>query len=184
MSEKKPKLMTVFQYAQYRQISATAVKNAIKNKKLERSVSVSEGIKKIDVEAADREWEENSHPSYTHSAANGRVKPGSQGKKDPVISAINQIRQQKESVKLKQEAIKLAQLQGILVDKRKMDKTLFEFGKLLRDSILSVPERLIDDILSADSRAEAYKILYEGLADSLRQLSEIEHLEAKGDESN
>jgi hypothetical protein len=63
--------------------------------------------------------------------------------------------------------------QGKLVDKQKQEKTLFQFGIQIRDKIMSIPQRIIDQIRAADTRNEAELILTVELNKALKELAEF-----------
>ena len=72
---------------------------------------------------------------------------------------------------------KLAQLEyeeksGKLVDKATVYSTLFSFGQEIRDKVLAIPDRVVDGMLAASSRSEAFNLLYSELVSTLTVLSE------------
>lgn len=69
--------------------------------------------------------------------------------------------------------IELLEKQGRLVDKAKQDKTLFQFGIQIRDKVMSIPQRVIDQIRAADTRNEAELILTIELNKALDLLSDF-----------
>lgn len=81
-----------------------------------------------------------------------------------------------KSAKARLAEINLLERQGKLVDKDKQNKTLFQFGIQMRDKIMSVPTRVIDQIRAADTRNEAELILTLELNKSLQSLSEFKEV--------
>lgn len=77
------------------------------------------------------------------------------------------------SVVLKSEIleIELMQKRGILVNKEKVYKNLFDFGKTMREKFLAIPDRYIDDIFSSTDRNEAHTKLYTAINECLEYLS-------------
>jgi len=70
--------------------------------------------------------------------------------------------------------IELLRLKGSLVQKDVVYKQLFEAGAQLRDSIMSVPDRIAADIVSANGEtSKIRKILTEALASSLEGLTDV-----------
>ena len=67
--------------------------------------------------------------------------------------------------------IELAQKEGLLVEKAKVYKKLFEFGQVMRQKILSIPDRCIDEIFSSEDRNAAHSRLFKELNDCLEQLA-------------
>lgn len=73
----------------------------------------------------------------------------------------------------KMKEMKYAEAMGKLVDKAKQDKTLFQMGIQMRDKLLSIPQRVIDNIRAADDRTEAENILTIEIHNALTGLSEF-----------
>jgi hypothetical protein len=66
---------------------------------------------------------------------------------------------------------------GTLVERDRVYKLLFEAGQEMRESFLSMPDRLIDQILGAATRNEAHAILLHGIHETLTRLADIEKRE-------
>jgi len=61
--------------------------------------------------------------------------------------------------------------QGVYVERDKVYSQLFEFGKHLRVALQSIPNRVVDNMLAARSRNEAFNILSEAINETLEQLT-------------
>ena len=83
--------------------------------------------------------------------------------------------------KMKRE---LQKLEGELVDKRLVYQNLFEFASNIRDGMLNIPERVIDNILAADTRSECVVLLTEEIEDVLKSLSEVGEIKLTKDDSH
>jgi hypothetical protein len=81
--------------------------------------------------------------------------------------------------KMKRE---LQKLESELVDKRLVFQNLYEFASILRDGILNVPERVIDNLRAADTRNEALLILTEEIEAVLKSLSGIGEIKLSREE--
>lgn len=66
---------------------------------------------------------------------------------------------------------------GELIEKEKVYSSLFAAGQELRDAMLSIPDRVIDEILSAGSRNDAHEILRRAIHSELERLTEIQKRE-------
>ena len=71
---------------------------------------------------------------------------------------------------------KLAQLKfekesGRLVEKQAVYRELFAIGKSIRDALLAVPDRCVDDVLAARSRREAHGVMTAEIAKALEGLT-------------
>lgn len=79
----------------------------------------------------------------------------------------------KAEVQLQISALELKERKGQLVDKDKVYRALFEVGQEIRTSVMSVPDKTLDNILAAPTRSHAYNVLYAALTDALTQLSNL-----------
>jgi hypothetical protein len=79
----------------------------------------------------------------------------------------------KAEVQLQLSALELRERKGQLVDKDRVYRALYGIGQEIKTSILSVPDKVLDNILAAGTRNEAFQLLYAALTDALTQLSEI-----------
>lgn len=70
---------------------------------------------------------------------------------------------------------------GTLVNKDEVYKALYAAGQEVREAILAVPDRIIDDVMASRSRNEAYNKLYEELAKALERVAEIENRDISRD---
>lgn len=72
--------------------------------------------------------------------------------------------------KIKRE---LQKLEGELVDKGLVYKNLYEFAAIIRDKFMNVPDRVVDNILAADTRNEAIKVLSDEITEVLVSLATV-----------
>jgi len=73
----------------------------------------------------------------------------------------------------------LAEKLGEVVNKSDVNKALYTFGAEIRNAILAVPDRTIDNILACDNRTEAHLILTEELTKALLALTDIKNRKLK-----
>ena len=67
--------------------------------------------------------------------------------------------------------MKIRKTKGELVEKDTVYKSLFQFGQTIRAKIESIPERYIDEIISATSRNKAYQVLTKAINEALQELT-------------
>lgn len=68
--------------------------------------------------------------------------------------------------------LELEEKDGTLVKRDDVYKELFDFGSEIRTKILSVPDRITDELISlADDRDAFYRLFYGNLRDTLESLS-------------
>lgn len=76
------------------------------------------------------------------------------------------------SIKAEQAELELEEKRGSLVKREEIDRALFAAGQEIRESFLTIPDRVIDNILACDTRAEAHAILMEAIATTLERLAD------------
>lgn len=82
-----------------------------------------------------------------------------------------------KQVKYEMEALKLLKLKGTLVEKDRVYKELFEFGKLFKDSFRGLPDRIVDQLFaSSRDRNAMHIILSQSIDNILLELSNSDRL--------
>lgn len=76
------------------------------------------------------------------------------------------------AAKAKLKQIEVRRTLEELVDKKEVYKVLFAIGQGVRQAVLAVPDRSIDEVLAAPNRAEAHQRLTSALHEALTKLSE------------
>lgn len=176
---KSEKRVSIREYARSKGVSDTAVRKAIKAGKIKGGYD--EAGKKIIVDVADSEWGDTIIPVPAESepklkAAANEADPGAQGttgegvfldKDETYAEALRK----DLIIKANLNALKLRMKEGEVVEKSKVYKELFAFGKQIRLRFQSVPDRIIDDMLAAPGRNEAHMILFNAISDVLEELA-------------
>ena len=125
--------------------------------------------RKILYDTALKEW--NTHHNIDDTQSEEK-----RGGGKSTASTLNSVRLKSAQVKLAMDALKLKKQQGVLVEKEAVYKELFEFGRLFRDSILVIPDRIVDEIQAAKTRNEIHSILTDALNGALSSLADINNL--------
>lgn len=181
-----PQLVSVREFSRRIGCSDVAVHKAIKSGKITRGyVEVSPGKFKIDPDVAASEWGKNFDPSYT---SNPKIRESLQQPTVPELpaqggsdSSIASAKRAQAILKAKLLDLELREKQGQLVDKQQVYKQLFEMGQQIRSAILTVPDRIIDNLMACNSRNEGHTMLMAALIDELEKLSNLENKDiAKG----
>jgi hypothetical protein len=81
------------------------------------------------------------------------------------------------------QEIELQKKLGSLVSLAEVKKALYVFGAEIRDALLSLPERVVDDVLSSDNRTDAINILHMAINKALVSLSDIDKRKYAKDEN-
>lgn len=200
MAKKNEEWISVREYSRRRGCSDTAVHKAMRSGKIVRGLRKNKknGRPEINPVIADVEWKNNRDPNYERTAQNGKPifddgseavipegAPSSreqeQNEKPPKgpTASDNSLASAKRAqavFKAKLSQIEYEEKLGKLVDKEKVYKSLYGVGQELRESILAIPDRHIDNILACHSRNEAHIMLYEALAEALEKLSRIDNI--------
>lgn len=147
-------------------------------------------------EKALQEW--NTSPAGIHAAKNQgksisgyvpkkqRTSPGTEEQHtaseklkaplyDPEAAAakkkIIEYKQNSGHIDMQRRAIELQRLMGKLIDKEQAYNILFEFGKGLRENLLALPNRSVDEIRTAPDRHSAVMIYEAAINEALRALT-------------
>ena len=174
--------VSIREYARSKGVSDTTIRKAIKSGKIKKGYD--EGSKKIIPQVADREWGDTMvQPLQTGL----QTAPVSKGQKE-----VGENREQEINgdsvfvdkdetyaealrkdliIKANLNALKLRMKEGEVVEKSKVYKELFAFGKQIRLRFQSIPDRIIDDVLAAPGRNEAHMILFNAISDVLEELT-------------
>lgn len=181
--------VSIREYGRRKNVSDTAIRKMIKAGKIVKGLVYENGIPRINIEEADKEF-----TLYESSPTRGakkepevkaeqqkRVTPPKQHPEpkapephpEPPAGTLAATKLITAKLKAKDLELKVKKLQGLLVDKSKVYSALFSFGKEMRVNMQAIPDRFIDDILSAGSRNEAHTILFNAISDALESLTDL-----------
>ena len=128
-----------------------AVQKAIEAGRIS-TVPDDKGRARIDPQVADIQWGRNTDPDQSARANPGKdISPsggsasGSQGA-EREGSRYWDAKTEREEVELAKAKLQLAKDEGSLVSREAVERAAFEAGRLLRDMILSVPNRLAPEV--------------------------------------
>jgi hypothetical protein len=155
-------------YAEMLGLSNTAVSKAIQAKKIVQGFD--ENTNEILVELANKEWGDLVNRRSLSDMVPANEGEATKLKKGELLS-YNEARRYRENCAAKLAAMDVEERVGTMVKKSEVTSVLFAFGQQVRTNILSIPDRVIDNILAAKSRAQAHSILYSALQGSLEDLT-------------
>ncbi|MDR3133007.1 MAG: hypothetical protein LBU42_03165 [Prevotellaceae bacterium] len=79
-----------------------------------------------------------------------------------------------KAAKAETAEIELEEKKGSLISKVNVYNSLFEAGQQIRDALLSIPERITDEIIAVvESRTKVRNLIHDAIAAELEKLSEI-----------
>jgi hypothetical protein len=184
---KKAELISIREYARRRGCSDTSVHKAIREGKIVNGRVVDkDGKPKINPAIADVEWQSNHNPAYERKTKRGTQvfnadagdlapqQTGSDGQAVRNEQTLAAAKRAQAVYKAKLSELEFKKKAGQLVNKDEVYKALFAAGQELRQSIMAIPDRTIDNILAARSRNEAHNLLTNALADALEALVDIQ----------
>jgi hypothetical protein len=158
--------LTIKDYALYRNTSITAVRKAIKAGRITLNKN-----NKLDPSVADRQWLDNTDPAKQRKEVNevtgkansyGQNYHQSRAIKEAYNARLTKLQFEKESKKL------------ISVDEVKI--SAFNTGRMVRDRILNIPDRVIPNLIGKTDIFEMKEILKTELLKALEELSKSSYL--------
>ena len=162
------KLLSFRAYAKHRGISHVSVIQAVKDGR----ISTIGKARKIDPAIADKEWEANSKINYRTTEPNPDKPPE---EKKPEIDKFalmyNRSRALKEVYTAKLEQAKYEELVGKLVSAEKVKNQAFKTGRIIRDKILNIPDRVSHELAAESDPMKITIILTRALNEALEELS-------------
>lgn len=185
-------LISIREYGRRKGVSDTTIHKALKSGKIVKGLVSKAGKKFINPAIADAEWSASYNPSHERITRAGTapsiagVVPSptpqeSQSVPDLGAAASGGLGTlaKAKSAKAVYDA-KIAELNykekaGTLVDKQHVYKALYAAGQEVRQSLMIIPDRIIDELLAAPSRNAAHQMLVDAISGALENLSEIQN---------
>lgn len=178
----KKEEISIREFARRVGVSDTAIRKFIESKNITDCVEYTEtGRVKINYEVMLGHWNdrggsmavkfEPNKSDYIPKKNKQVTAPPPPTKTATGEMTVNEANRKAAVYKSQLMGLELAEKQGLLVNKQKVYKSLFEYGQVLRTDLLAIPDRYIDEILAADSRNAAHQKLYEAISKALEQLT-------------
>lgn len=98
--------------------------------------------------------------------------PDGRKSKNELDRLFTELKVQKAALELREKKKELVQVSAVY-------RVVFELGQMLRKDMLTVPDKVLDNVRAAKTRAEAYSILYDAIAKALDGISNIEEGDLK-----
>ena len=180
-------------YALRRGVSHKAVQKAIASGRLQGALRPG---KKLDAEAADRAWAANTDVTKPRNSVSGDPKhrraPGapasparSRGSRpdvgEPTDAGLGvtdrgytAARAMREAFAAKTAKLEYERLSGKLVEVDEVRRGAFEVGRRVRDSVLSIPDRIAPILAGLTDVNEIHRALTKELREALEALAHVE----------
>lgn len=171
-------------FARWIGVSDTAVRKAMAAEKIHGNAILDGGTNrpKIIPAIAVEQWGKVYDPQFGHSKNladkfidNAPTSKGSTGEDESPASTttLAKAKQAKAVYDAKLAELEYKEKAKILVKKDDVYRALFGYGQELRAKMQSIPDRVIDEILSAKSRNAAHQILYNAISNELEFLATL-----------
>lgn len=175
--------MGVREYARHAGVSHTAVQKAIAEGRIRNAVFRDEkGRPKIDPELADTEWKRSTtttHPHARHAEDRSTTPPPGGGRlsaEESKYPPLAQSRAIREGYQAQLAKLDYDERSGKLVRVDDVKVRAFQVARRVRDALLNVPVRVVDEIaavcgdLSAEQRHEILLIMQREQIQALEEL--------------
>lgn len=159
-------LMSLCAYARHRGISKQSVSKAVQQGRVPTVIDPADGKRKIDSDVVDQLWaivSDDRRLSLADRVANGERNESDLGPSPAPVtrkvlkkSAVKSVqeyadaRAEREGLQAKLTRIELGKKSGDLVSAKKVEDEAFRLGRVIRDNLLNIPER-VSHLLAAES---------------------------------
>lgn len=164
-------IVSAAQYAKIRNISKQSVSQAIAEGKLPTAAKKKGQGYAIDVDIADREWKENTNPAMgapTHAKPKGINLPDENAPTGTETLAASKAKRESFMAELARLEYELKA--GQLVPIEDVKKEAFRTARIVRDTILNIPDRLAAELAAEPNQFNVHKRLSEELRRALEEL--------------
>jgi hypothetical protein len=179
--------ISIREYSRRVGVSDTAVHKAIRAGKISPdaiTIHPGNGRRMIYESIASRDWKAHIESSGIESPASPGVKSSPSTTENrpapiresftPPDGTLQAARKAKAVYDAKLAELKYKQQSGSLVPKDQVYSELFSKGQEIREALLAIPDRVIDQLRAAKSRAGAHKILTEAIHEELTRLGKTD----------
>lgn len=172
--------MTLAEYARYRGVSKAAVSIALKKGRIS-TVVAPDGSRRIDSDQADKEWAQNSAgyggkrqkgvsigPTIQEEADDNQAESKEEAGKGPPTYAAS--RAFREAYQARLSKLMYEEKASKLVDADKVKVEAFRVGRIVRDSILAVADRISFKLAAETDERKVNLMLKEELTAAMEEL--------------
>lgn len=171
-----PELISIREFARRMGVADTSVHKAIKAGVITKGLEYkNDKVKKLDYDIVLKQWQDAGRGTRKEIKKDlpetNKIKPTVPETSPAGQMSYTEATRRKQVYAQQREGLELAELQGVLVNKDKVFKELFDFAQNLRNNLLTIPDRIIDEIRAIDNRNDAHQKLYEALVTELERMS-------------
>lgn len=159
-------MMTMTEYAKARGISRQAVRKAILSGRLKNSIVQDGDRLRIDPVKADEEWAQNTlggHGPRPQPVASGSASSARGVDIDNYLAA----RAKKTAYDAELSRLDYEAKEGTLIPAADVKKQAFMTGRVLRDAMLNIPDRIASELAAETDQFEIHRLLTEEIRRAL-----------------
>ena len=154
--------MSYSEYARHRGCSPANITKAVSKGK----ITPING--KIDPEKADQEWISNSTRLQNREK---NFQLAEEVAPDTTAMSLSRIKAMHEGLRAKKTKLEIDQLEGTLIDAKAVKDASFKQARLVRDTLLSIPNRLAPVIANETDEHRVFELIHEEVVSSLRAIN-------------
>lgn len=167
-------LLSANAYAKHRGVSHAAVLKAITEERLKESVRRRGPGYQINAELADKEWAANTDsgsgwPAHAKNKQTAAAEPDTESDPDQPISYA-EARAQHERFKARLAQLELEQREAKLVEVEAVQRESFRIARLVRDSLLNIPDRVAGELAAETNQFKVHQRLVKEIRRALEDL--------------
>ena len=155
-------------------VSHAAVGKAIKRGRLSRCLVAKGKRQLIDPLIADEEWRANTDPTPRGGKPLAPQSEPAEPRDPEQVEDYHLARARRESAQADLAELERDEKEATLVDSDLQRRDGFQCGRIVRDAILNVPDRITAQLAATSDAHEIHAILTEELVDALRSLADEE----------
>lgn len=166
--------MSKSEYARHRGVSPAAVGDAIKQGKIKEAVFLVKGREKVACELADKLWLERTKVNNRNAKTLYANQDVHQIESHKASGTYAKSRAAKEAFAAKMAQLKYEKEAGKLVNALSVKRAATSIGRVTRDRLMSIPERLAPMLSAEEDIDEIRDILIKEIHQALESLSKMD----------
>jgi hypothetical protein len=173
MSDDVKKIMNQADYAKHRGVSRALITQALQSGKISATTAL-DGTRLINVEEADREWEQNTFIGNKRGKSGDSVMSEESIEEAKEPSAGNtyaKSRAFRETALARLTHLELQRKMGQLVDARAVELQAFADGRKIRNAMISIPDRVAPILAAENDVVKIHSILAKEIIATLKGLA-------------
>jgi hypothetical protein len=169
MAKEVRKTLTIKDYSRHRKCDKKTILEAVENSRI---TPIMRGhVMHFDVLKCDADWLANTDSTMNRNPLSHTSEYSEENKKNIKGPTLIQSRSIREAYQAKLAKIEYEEKTDRLINAELVRKQAFEMGRILRDSLLTIPSRISNELIGVNSAFEIEEIIERELLSSLNELS-------------